>query len=61
MNANVNALSLSQEEITLRYFDTLSDEDVDGLYGVYRLDFEMFGYTFSYKNKTYGTVRANGN
>ena len=36
-----------------KYFHKLSDSDIKGLVDLYRLDFKMFNYTFSYRNKTY--------
>lgn len=51
--------NLSEDEITRRYLDTLSIEDVQKLYDLYRHDFEIFGYSFSYKGMDFPPIQGN--
>ena len=44
---------LKEEDIIEKYFDTLSESDITQLVDLYRPDFAMFNYTFSFRNKTY--------
>ena len=45
---------MSAEEITQLYFSTLDDEDVEQLYQIYKVDFDLLEYQFTFRNKTYG-------
>ena len=45
---------MSTEEITQTYFSTLDDENIAALYHIYKKDFELLGYRFHFRNKTYG-------
>ena len=33
----------------------LSDEDVEKLYNIYKIDFEMFGYSFQLRDRQYNS------
>ncbi len=57
---NVNAFSLQNQpdqltgdQLTKLYFSQLREEDVRGLFEIYREDFEMFGYTFTFGDLTF--------
>ena len=41
-------------DLTKKYFEILSDEEITKLYHIYQNDFIMFNYTFTFRNKTYG-------
>ena len=36
-----------------RYFQRLSNDDIRGLVNLYQLDFKMFNYSFTFRNKTF--------
>ena len=36
-----------------KYFQSISDDDIRGLVDLYKLDFQMFNYTFTFRNKTF--------
>ena len=44
---------LSNEELTAKYFEQLTDEDVNHLYKIYEYDFRLFGYTYEHNGKRY--------
>ena len=44
---------LNEEDIVERYFSMLSESDITQLVDLYRPDFAMFNYSFSFRNKTY--------
>lgn len=44
--------NISSKEITNKYFELLTDEDIFKLYQIYKLDFQMFNYTFQIRNIT---------
>eukprot|EP00094_Tigriopus_californicus_P014082 TCALIF_13638-PA protein Name:"Similar to Chst8 Carbohydrate sulfotransferase 8 (Mus musculus)" AED:0.15 eAED:0.15 QI:0/0.5/0/0.66/1/1/3/0/366 len=48
-NSYGNNVNLTEDEITRRYLDTLSIADVQKLFALYRHDFEIFDYSFSYR------------
>ena len=50
---NKNHGKVSDAEITDKYFQILSDSDIEGLLKIYKLDFQLFNYTFSYRNRTF--------
>jgi len=50
---NSNHGKVSDTEITDKYFRVLSDSEIWGLVKIYRLDFQMFNYTFSYRNQIF--------
>jgi len=45
---------VSKEEILTKYFDTLSDAEIMSLYKIYESDFRNFGYTFKFRNFSFG-------
>ena len=49
---------MSDEELTLKYFEQLNEEDVKALYKVYEQDFMVFGYQFKWGNLTLGAVNG---
>ena len=51
-NKSAKDQSLSHEEITMKYFQTLDEKDVLALYRIYEMDFKMFGYSFKFGNLT---------
>ena len=51
-NKSSNDTKLSHEEITMKYFQTLDDEDIMVLYHIYEKDFKFFGYSFRIGNLT---------
>ena len=53
LNANAFSHGLEQEEITEKYLETLTDEDVEGLFTLYENDFRMFGYSYTFRNRTF--------
>ena len=38
-----------------KYFQRLSNDDIRGLVDLYKLDFKMFNYSFTFRNKTFIT------
>lgn len=51
--ANRNHPSASENKIFETYFAKLDDKDIKGLVELYKPDFMMFNYTFSFRNVTY--------
>ena len=45
--------NLSESVLVQKYFQTLSDDDIRGLVDLYKLDFLMFNYSFTFRNKTF--------
>ena len=39
--------------IVEKYFQRLSNDDIRGLVDLYQLDFKMFNYSFTFRNKTF--------
>ena len=52
VNPNI-PVGLSNEELTAKYFEQLSDEDVNHLYKIYEFDFKLFGYSYTHNGKEY--------
>ena len=52
-NAYGRNSGLSEDEIVRAYLETLSDEEVEALYQMYKHDFIFFRYSFRFRNKTY--------
>lgn len=50
-NHDQNPLTSSQ--MTQIYFDLLTEDEVNQLYQIYKLDFEMFDYSFQFANTTF--------
>ena len=48
--SNRNNLNVSEDAILEKYFSLLSTNDVKGLVDLYRPDFLMFNYTFTFRN-----------
>lgn len=53
MNKYSKNESLSEEEITAKYFATLDQIDIDQLYDVWKMDFKMFEYSFEINGQIY--------
>ena len=51
--ANKNHPTSSENSIFEKYFSKLDRKDIKGLVELYRPDFMMFNYTFSFRNVTY--------
>ena len=41
------------EDVTKLYLKDISDEDLEKLHNIYRIDFKLLGYEFKFRNKTY--------
>ena len=52
-NGHKGGRELKEADIVEKYFDLLSEREINQLVGLYRPDFIMFNYTFSHRNKTY--------
>ena len=52
-NEHKGGRELKEADIVEKYFDLLTENDINQLVNLYRPDFIMFNYTFSYRNKTY--------
>ena len=50
---NRNDQGRDKDEITRRYFDLLTQEEIDALYSIYKTDFQMFGYKWEFGGKRY--------
>ena len=48
---------MSAEEITTLYFQQLDQKDVKDLYNVYKYDFLLFGYSFTYGGERFPTEK----
>ena len=46
---NIN-ISIFSAQVTAKYFEQLSDEDINKIYTVYEDDFKLFDYTFTFRN-----------
>ena len=44
-NNNNNAGNSSQEPLSLKYFRLIGEDRIKKLYNIYKIDFEMFGYS----------------
>ena len=44
-----NQTNVSKEKTQI-YFSMISDEDIMKMYNIYKLDFDLFGYTFKIRN-----------
>ena len=56
---NDNSLNgMNSKEITKLYFESLSKEDVEGLYNLYKYDFVMFDYSFDWKNELFYPLKC---
>ncbi len=49
---------LPDEEVTRIYFETLDDDDVRGLYGIYEWDFRALGYEFEFRGMKFPPAAA---
>ena len=49
---NPNYSGMTQDDLTIKYFQTLSKSDIEELYKIYELDMKMFGYRFHMGNIT---------
>ena len=50
---NRNDQGRDKDEITRRYFDLLTQEEIDALYSIYKTDLQMFGYKWEFRGKRY--------
>ena len=48
--SNRNNLNVSEDAILEKYFSLLNTNDIIGLVDLYRPDFLMFNYTFTFRN-----------
>ena len=49
-------ISIFSAQVTAKYFEQLSDEDINKIYTVYEDDFKLFDYTFNFGNISLPTV-----
>ena len=50
---NNNHQTIPSTDITKLYFSVLSDEEIRQLFQIYQYDFQLFGYSFQFRNVTY--------
>ena len=50
-NRNSRPDGMTEEELCNLYFQQLEDDDVRGLFKIYEMDFELFGYTYVHGNQ----------
>ena len=51
--ANENTKNIPNDVLISSYFNRLEDRDIEDLVNLYKLDFLLFNYSFSFRNKTY--------
>lgn len=53
-NFNTNKVkNLNDEQLTKKYFDQLTDEEIVSLYLLYELDFKALNYSFWFRNLSF--------
>ena len=45
--------NISDAVLVEKYFQRLSNDDIRGLVDLYKLDFQMFNYSFTFRNETF--------
>ena len=51
---NQNKIEDTSDSVLLnKYFQRLSNDDIRGLVDLYKLDFQMFNYSFTFRNETF--------
>ena len=51
---NNNKIGDTSDSVLLnKYFQRLSNDDIRGLVDLYKLDFQMFNYSFTFRNETF--------
>ena len=45
--------NISDAVLVEKYFQILSNDDIRGLVDLYKLDFQMFNYSFTFRNETF--------
>ena len=51
---NKNKIEDTSDSVLLnKYFQRLSNDDIRGLVDLYKLDFQMFNYSFTFRNETF--------
>ena len=50
---NSNKMNISDTQLLETYFDLLTEEEIAGLYQIYRLDFRQFDYSFTFRGRQY--------
>ena len=50
---NSNKGSISDQELVDTYFELLSNQEIQKLYEIYKLDFQQFNYSFSFRGIAY--------
>ena len=51
---NKNKIGDTSDSVLLnKYFQRLSNDDIRGLVDLYKLDFQMFNYSFTFRNETF--------
>jgi len=53
---NKNTGTWDKESLLERYFSLLSDDDITALYSIYKDDFLLFGYTFSFRGLNFNVL-----
>ena len=46
-------MKISDAELLEVYYDLLTDEEINALYQIYRLDFLQFDYNFNFRGRQY--------
>ena len=52
MNKNKRG-NISEAVLVEKYFQRLSNDDIRGLVDLYKIDFQMFNYSFTFRNETF--------
>lgn len=52
---NAAGSQLSSEDLVSKYFSLLDDDDIYGLYKIYKEDFHLFGYQFEYRGQRFSS------
>ena len=55
---NSNKGSISDQELVDTYFELLSNQEIQKLYEIYKLDFHQFNYSFSFRGITYSAASS---
>ena len=51
---NKNKIGDTSDSVLLnKYFQRLSNDDIRGLVDLYKLDFQMFNYSFTFRSETF--------
>ena len=51
-----NKRNITDQQLIKAYFELLSNKEIKKLYDIYRLDFQQFNYTFTFRGITYNDL-----